>query len=46
MAPFPHFPSKKPFVNFAPDSLLVATVLKLARKEKLLPTHYIGPVGV
>jgi hypothetical protein len=46
MAPFAHFFRKKPFVNFAPDSFFVATVLKLARKEKLLPTHYIGQVGL
>jgi hypothetical protein len=44
MAPFAHFFRKKPFVNFAPDSFFVATVLKLDRKEKLFPTHYIGQV--
>jgi hypothetical protein len=46
MAHFAQFFRKKPFVNFAPDSIFVATVLKFARKEKLLPTHCIGRVGL
>jgi hypothetical protein len=46
MAPSAQFSRKKSFVNFAPDSFFVATMLKFARKEKLLPTHYIGRVGL